>query len=91
MFLCGFIYIVLSFPSGQLRAALDKAIVVLAIAGTLLQVVAMLFGSGSGLRCGGGCGDNLIQIFHDNGLALSAAQPAAGARRDPDADRGRRC
>jgi signal transduction histidine kinase len=71
MFLCGFIYIVLSFPSGQLRTALDKAIVVLAIAGTLLQVVAMLFGSGSGLRCGGGCGDNLIQIFHDNGLALT--------------------
>ncbi len=71
VFLCGFIYIVLSFPSGQLRTALDKAIVVTAIAGTLLQVVAMLFGSGSGLRCGGGCGDNLIQIFHDNGLALT--------------------
>ena len=49
-----------------------NAIVVVAIAGTLgLQVVAMLFGSGSGLRCGGGCGDNLIQVFHDNGLALA--------------------
>ena len=31
----------------------------------------MLFGSGSGLRCGGGCGDNLIQVVHDNGLALT--------------------
>ncbi len=81
VFLVGFIYIVLSFPSGQLRGAVDKAIVVAAIAGTLLQVVAMLFGSGSGLRCGGGCGDNLIQIFHDNGLALTLLnlQRALGA------------
>ena len=81
VFLCGFIYIVLSFPSGQLRTALDKAIVALAIAGTVLQVVAMLFGSGSGLRCGGGCGDNLIQIFHDNGFALALLnlQRALGA------------
>jgi signal transduction histidine kinase len=71
VFLCGFIYIVLSFPSGRLRTPLDKSIVALAIAGTGLQVVAMLFGSGSGLRCGGGCGDNLIQVFHDNGLALA--------------------
>ena len=81
VFLCGFIYIVLSFPSGQLRTALDKAIVALAIAGTGLQVVAMLFGSGSGLRCGGGCGDNLIQVFHDNGFALALLnlQRALGA------------
>ncbi|MFZ0973363.1 MAG: hypothetical protein WAN22_14130, partial [Solirubrobacteraceae bacterium] len=70
-FLCGFIYIVLSFPSGRLRTALDKSIVAVAIAGTGLQAVAMLFGSGSGLRCGGGCGDNLIQVFHDNGFALA--------------------
>ncbi len=71
VFLCGFIYIILSFPSGKLRGRADKAIVVMAIAGSGLQLVAMLFGSGSGLRCGGGCGDNLIQIFHDNGLALA--------------------
>ena len=34
VFLCGFIYIVLSFPSGQLRGRADKAIVAIAIAGT---------------------------------------------------------
>jgi signal transduction histidine kinase len=81
VFLCGFIYIVLSFPSGRLRTLLDKSIVGLAIAGTGLQVVAMLFGSGSGLRCGGGCGDNLIQVFHDNGFALTLLnlQRALGA------------
>jgi signal transduction histidine kinase len=72
VFVCGFIYIVLSFPSGQLRGTLDKAIIVIAISGSLgLQVAAMLFGSGSGLRCGGDCGRNLIQVVHDNGLALA--------------------
>jgi signal transduction histidine kinase len=72
VFVCGFIYIVLSFPSGRLRGRFDKEIVVIAIAGSLgLQVAAMLFGSGSGLRCGGGCGDNLIQVVHDDGLALA--------------------
>jgi len=72
VFVCGFIYIVLSFPSGELHGRLDKGLVVIAIAGSLgLQVAAMLFGSGSGLRCGGGCGDNLIRVFHDNGLALT--------------------
>jgi len=81
MFLCGFIYIVLSFPSGELGGTVDKAIVVMAIAGSSLQLAAMLFGSGSGLRCGGGCGDNLIQVFHDNGLALALLdlQRALGA------------
>jgi signal transduction histidine kinase len=71
VFVVGFIYVVLSFPSGQLRDTLDRAIVAVAVAALGLQVVAMLFGSGSGLRCGGGCGDNLIQLFHDNGLALT--------------------
>jgi signal transduction histidine kinase len=71
-FVAGFVYIVLSFPSGQLRGTLDRVLVAVAIAGALgLQVLAMLFGNGSGLRCGGGCGDNLLQVSHDNGLALA--------------------
>ena len=71
-FIAGFIYIVVSFPSGRLRGTLDRSLVVAGVVGALgLQVVAMLFGRGSGLRCGGSCGDNLIQAFHDNGLALA--------------------
>ena len=71
-FIAGFIYIVVSFPSGQLRGTLDRFLVGAGVAAALgLQVVAMLFGGGSGLRCGGDCGDNLIQVFHDNGLALT--------------------
>src|SRR5262249_22153776 len=70
VFVAGFIYIVLSFPSGQLRGALDRTLVVVAISLAFgLQVLAMLFGNGAGLRCGGGCGHNLLQVFHDNGLA----------------------
>jgi len=71
VFVVGFIYIILSFPSGELRGRFDRAIVLVAVAVLGLQVAAMLFGSGSGLRCGGDCGHNLIQVFHENGLALT--------------------
>jgi signal transduction histidine kinase len=75
-FVAGFVYIVLSFPSGQLRGTLDRVLVAGAAAAALgLQVAAMLVGNGSGLRCGeingrSACPDNLLQVFHDNGLAL---------------------
>jgi signal transduction histidine kinase len=75
-FIAGFVYIVLSFPSGQLRGTLDRALVVVTVVGALgLQLLAMLFGNGSGLRCGeingrSACPDNLLQVFHENGLAL---------------------
>ena len=81
-FIAGFIYIVLSFPSGKLRGPLDRALVAVAVVLALgLQVLAMLFGNGHGLRCGGGCGDNLLQVFHDNqlSLALLDAQRVLGA------------
>jgi signal transduction histidine kinase len=81
-FIAGFIYIVVTFPSGRLRGTLDRSLVVAGVVGALgLQVVAMLFGGGSGLRCGGSCGHNLIQAFHDNGLALALldAQRVIGA------------
>jgi len=75
-FVAGFVYIVLSFPSGQLRGTLDRVLVVGAVAAALgLQLLAMLFGNGRGLRCGeingrSACPDILLQVFHDNGLAL---------------------
>ncbi len=71
-FVAGFVYIVLSFPAGRLPGMLDRVLVVAAVAGALgLQVAAMLFGSGNALRCGGGCGDNLLQVFHNDGLAVA--------------------
>jgi len=71
VFVAGFVYIILSFPSGELRGTLDRTLVAVAVGALGLQVLAMLFGSGKGLRCGGDCGHNLIQVVHDNGLALA--------------------
>jgi signal transduction histidine kinase len=71
LFVAGFVYIILTFPSGRLRARIDRWIMLVAVVALGLQVAAMLFGSGSGLRCGGNCGHNLIQLFHANGLALA--------------------
>ncbi len=70
-FVIGFVYLVLSFPSGQLKGRLDNRLFIIVVVVSGLQVVAMLFGQGSGLRCGGGCGDNLLQVVHDNRLALA--------------------
>ena len=70
-FVAGFIYIILTFPSGRLRGTLDRCLMLAAISALGLQVAAMLFGSGSGLRCSSDCGHNLIQVFHDNGFALT--------------------
>ena len=71
LFVAGFVYIILTFPSGRLRGRIDRWIMLVAVVALGLQVAAMLFGSGSGLRCGGNCGHNLIQLFHANGLALA--------------------
>ena len=71
-FIAAFIYIVVSFPSGRLRGTLDRVLVAAGVVGAVgLQIIAMLFGGGPGLRCGGDCGHNLIQVFHDNGFALA--------------------
>jgi signal transduction histidine kinase len=69
LFIAGFAYILLSFPSGRLSGSLDRTLVVLALAvGGGLQVLAMLFGNKTGLRCST-CPDNVLQTFHDNAVA----------------------
>jgi signal transduction histidine kinase len=70
LFIAGFAYILLSFPSGRLSGPVDRTLVVLALAvGGGLQVLAMLFGNKTGLRCST-CPDNLLRTFHDNTVAL---------------------
>jgi signal transduction histidine kinase len=72
VFIAGFIYLVLSFPSGRLQTRLDGAVVASTLLlTTLVTWLAMLFGQRRGLRCGPECPDNLIQVAHDNGLALA--------------------
>jgi signal transduction histidine kinase len=70
LFIAGFVYVLLSFPSGRLSGSIDRALVGLALAvGGGLQVLAMLFGNKVGLRCPT-CPDNVLQTFHDNVVAL---------------------
>jgi signal transduction histidine kinase len=72
VFITGFIYLVLSFPSGRLHTRLDRALVgAVLLLTTLVTWLAMLFGQRRGLKCGPGCPDNVIQVAHDNGLALA--------------------
>jgi signal transduction histidine kinase len=70
VFIAGFTYLVLSFPSGRLERSLDKALVAAALGlTTVVTWIAMLLGNRSGLRCGPTCPDNAVQLVHDNGLA----------------------
>jgi signal transduction histidine kinase len=69
LFIAGFVYVLLSFPSGRLSGSIDRALVGLALAvGGGLQVLAMLYGNKTGLRCST-CPDNMLQTFHDNAVA----------------------
>ena len=71
LFIAGFVYVLLSFPSGALHGSLDRVLVASALALALgLQVVAMLWGNKSGLRCSASCPDNLLRVLEDNGRAL---------------------
>ncbi len=70
VFIAGFIYLLLSFPSGRLETRLDRllawAAIVLAFG---VQLVAMLYGNKAGIRCASGCPDNLLQVFDNNAVA----------------------
>jgi signal transduction histidine kinase len=69
VFVIGFVYLLLSFPSGRLPARLDRGLVAVTLFLALgLQLLAMLLGDGAGLRCAG-CPTNELQLFADNPLA----------------------
>jgi signal transduction histidine kinase len=66
LFIAGFVYLLLSFPSGRLESPLDRVLVWVAIALSVgLPLVAMLYGNKAGLRCST-CPDNLLRVFHNN-------------------------
>ncbi len=64
-FAIGVIYVLLSFPSGRLRGRFDRWVMVGVAVLFCLQLVAMLYGNKTGLRCPS-CPNNLIQVFHNN-------------------------
>ena len=66
----GFLYLLLTFPSGRLSGRLDRWLMGVIVALLGLPVLAMLDGNKAGLRCSD-CPDNLIQIVHNNQEALN--------------------
>ena len=66
--IAGMLYLLLSFPSGRLTR-LERRLMWVALAVVSLQLVALLIGSRAGLWCSG-CERNVVQVLHDNGLAL---------------------
>jgi signal transduction histidine kinase len=69
VFIVGFVYLLLSFPSGRLPRLFDRGLVAVGAALTVgLELLAMLYGEGNGLRCPS-CSDNLLRVFANNALA----------------------
>jgi signal transduction histidine kinase len=69
VFIVGFVYLLLSFPSGRLPTVVDRGLVVVGAVLTVgLQALAMLYGDRSGLGCPS-CTDNLLRVFTNNTLA----------------------
>jgi signal transduction histidine kinase len=70
LWLIGFLYLLLTFPSGKLSGRLDRWLMGGIVALLCLPILAMLDGNKEGLRCPD-CPDNLIQIVHNNQEALN--------------------
>ena len=80
IYLLGFIYLVLSFPSGLLRRRADRVLMAVAIAlATLVELAWLVFADSRAVICDE-CPDNLLQIVRDDGLAegLLQGQRVAG-------------
>ncbi|MBV9465289.1 MAG: hypothetical protein JO169_04165, partial [Solirubrobacterales bacterium] len=66
VWIVGLVWLLLSFPSGRLKGRLDRWLVgASAVIALGLELVAMLYGNKTGLRCPN-CATNLIQLVHDN-------------------------
>jgi len=70
VWLIGFLYLLLTFPTGRLESRLDRWLMGGVVALMVLPLLAMLDGNKAGLRCDS-CPDNLIQITHDNHEAMN--------------------
>ena len=80
LYLVGFIFLILSFPSGHLTRRLDRALVGVAVALTVvLQIVWLLFTPSRSVICTD-CPDNLLQIGGNATISndLLAVQRIAG-------------
>ena len=81
VFVSGFIYILLSFPSGRLESTWSRSLVWFSLLLSVgLQLAAMLLGNGTGLRCET-CPDNGLQLLHHSTLSMNLLDVRAAAGR----------
>jgi signal transduction histidine kinase len=79
VYLLGFVYLVLSFPSGRLRGRLERILLVAAIVLTIVVELAYLLLVDSTVFCSG-CPENALQVVQNNelGEAILQSQRFAG-------------
>jgi signal transduction histidine kinase len=73
VYLLGFVYLVLSFPSGRLRGHLERILFVAAIALTIVVEIAYLLLADSSVFCTH-CPKNALQVIKNDGLAEAILQ-----------------
>jgi hypothetical protein len=79
LYLLGFVYLVLSFPSGRLRGRVERVLFLVAIVLTTVVEFAYLLLVDSEVFCSG-CPENALQVAPNNGLgeAILQSQRVAG-------------
>src|SRR6516165_12226601 len=80
VYLVGFAYLILSFPSGRLHGRLEQGLVWSALAVTTVVPIAAMLASDSGAVLCPGCPVNLLEVGRNDGLAngLFQAQRLVG-------------
>jgi signal transduction histidine kinase len=74
LYLLGFVYLILSFPSGRLRSKLDLGLVTAAVAiGTVVELAWLLFADARSQICSD-CPNNALEITRNDGLANGILQ-----------------
>lgn len=74
VYLAGFVYLILAFPSGRLRGTLDRTLVVVAFGlVTIAQLAFMLVGNSQAVFCSR-CPANLIEVRRNDALAHDLLQ-----------------
>jgi signal transduction histidine kinase len=74
IYLVGFVYLVLSFPTGRLEGRLDRALFAAAVAiSTVVEAAWLLFADSHSVICSR-CPDNVFEVVRNDGLATAVLQ-----------------
>jgi signal transduction histidine kinase len=74
VYLLGFVYLVLSFPTGRLRSQLDRALIAAAVVlVTLVELAWLVFADSRSQVCSG-CPDNAFEITRNDNVANAVLQ-----------------